>query len=117
MSRVGIERDANASIVAMRSAIPSSAKYSQLSGIRTRVGGDERVERQQPERRRRVDEDVVEVGAQAIEEPRSRCSRSRQRDELDFGAGEVAIRRDEREVIDAGVEDERAGSGGSPVSA
>ena len=31
------------------------------------VGGDERVEREQAERRRRVDEDVVEAVAQRIE--------------------------------------------------
>ena len=56
--------------------MPSSAKYSQLSGIRTRVGGNERIEREETERRRRIDEDVVEVVAQRrqqVAQPRSRC--------------------------------------------
>ena len=60
------------------------------------VGGDERVEREQPERRRRVDEDEVEAVAERVEHEAQPRLAVRQRDELDFGAGEVAIGRDER---------------------
>ena len=63
------------------------------------VGGDERVEREQAERRRRVDEDVVEAVAQRRRaSARRRRSRFGQRDELDFGAGEIAVGGDQREV-------------------
>ena len=60
------------------------------------VGGDERVEREQAERGRTVDEDVVVVVAQRMRAAREAVPRARQRDHLDFGAGQVAVGGDER---------------------
>ena len=72
------------------------------------VGGDERVEREQAERRRRVDEDEVEAIAERRRGARAGAARGRgSDDELDFGAGEVAVGGDERQVLDAGLEHER----------
>ena len=73
-----------------------------------RVGGDERVQREQSERRRRVDEDVVEVGAQRIEQTLQTTLAAVESDELDLGAGELAVGGKKRERVDAGREDERS---------
>ena len=75
------------------------------------VGGDERVERQQTERRRRIDEDVVEAVAQGVHERAEAALAILEQHELDLGAGEVAIRRDEGQAIDRGREHEVAGVG------
>ena len=84
-----------------------------------RVGGDERVQRQQAERRRAVDEDVVEVVARTRGRARSRSSRAGERHQLDFGAGEIAIRGNQLQAIDGGRNDERprVGGGSAVVSA
>src|SRR5690606_1032971 len=55
------------------------------------VGRDERVQREQAERRRAVDEDTVEAIAQRLQERAQTRLAVRQRDELDFGAGQVAL--------------------------
>ena len=68
------------------------------------VGGDERVQREQAERRRAVDEDVVEVGrAAARATRRRRVSRVEQRHQLDLGAGQVAVGGDERAGLSIAV--------------
>ena len=58
------------------------------------VGGDERVQRQQAERRRAVDEDVVVAWRTLARSMRSAFFAVRQRDQLDFRAGQVLVRRD-----------------------
>ena len=55
----GLSAARTRSMVAMSSAIPSSAKYSPLSGISTESAATSAFKCQQPERRRRVDEDHV----------------------------------------------------------
>ena len=82
------------------------------------VRGDERVEREQAERRRRVDEDVVEARAERVEHVAQAMLAMRQRDELDFGAGQIAIGGDERESGDRSSSAETlTGSSTSVVSA
>ena len=63
------------------------------------VGGDERVQREQPERRRRVDEDEVEAIAQRLEQVAQTALAIRERDELDLRAGEIAIGGNQRQVL------------------
>ena len=66
------------------------------------VGGDERVEREQAERGRAVDEDEVERVAQRRRAGAQAALAIGERDELDFRAGEVARRGDERQGSIAG---------------
>jgi hypothetical protein len=56
-----------------------------------RVSGDESVERQESERRRRVDEDVVVLFAHRCDQLTKPLLAALQRDHLDFSAGQVAI--------------------------
>ena len=68
MSRRWIERAANA---AQRGdEVGKALEREVLAGQRNQhgVGGDERVQREQPERRRRVDQDEVEVVANRRED-------------------------------------------------
>ena len=69
------------------------------------VGGDERVEREEAERRRRVDEDDVEGVAKRREHALQSALAIGERDELDLGAGELPVRGDERQVLDLGLDD------------
>ena len=65
------------------------------------VGGGQRVDGQQPERRRAVDEDVVVVGRRsAASESREPPLALLERGELDLGAGQRDRRRDEVEAVD-----------------
>ena len=73
------------------------------------VGGDERVEGEQAERGRCVDQDEVEAIAQRIEQLTQTALAVRQVDELDFRAGEIAIRGDQPKVLDARFEQEGGG--------
>ena len=59
-----------------------------------RVGGDERVEREQSERRRRVDEDDSRTSHAAAQEALEPVFTFGESDELDLGAGEVSDRRE-----------------------
>ena len=52
------------------------------------IGGDERVQREQAERRRAVDEDVVELVAQRLEQVPQAAFAIGQGDQFDLGAGE-----------------------------
>ena len=61
------------------------------------VCGDERVEREQSERRRAIDEDVIEARAQRIEDPLQAMLALGQRHHLDFCAGQIAVRGHERQ--------------------
>ena len=65
------------------------------------VSGDERVQRQQAERRRAVDQDVIELRAQRVEDALQPVLSLWEGDHLDLCAGEVAVRGDEREIGDA----------------
>ena len=64
------------------------------------IGGDECVQRQQPERRRAVDQDVVVALANAREKLADAFLAVRQRNELDLSAGQVLVRRDHIEPLD-----------------
>ena len=75
------------------------------------IGGHQRVQRQQAERRGAVDEDVVVAVAHAAHERAEALFALRQRDELDLGAGQVAVGGHEIKALDAGLNDERAGVG------
>jgi hypothetical protein len=103
MSSEGLNEPRTRRSVATRSARPSSAKYSQVS-----VGGDEGVEREQSERGRRVDEHGVVVVAEWFEHGAQARFAGGEGDELDFRAGQVSIRRHEREVLDLGGHHARA---------
>ena len=105
----GIERGAHAA--QRRDEIGESFEREVFAVERDQhgVGGDERVEREQAERRRRVDEDEVESFAQRLEQIAETALAVGQRHELDFGAGEIAIRGNQPEVLDAGLEQEGGG--------
>ena len=70
------------------------------------IGGDERVEREQAERRRRVDDDEVEFVAQRREQILQAALAIGDADQFDLGAGEIARRGNEREPIDRRGQDE-----------
>ena len=67
MSSAGLNARADAAQRRDEIGEPFEREVFAVERNQHRVGGDERVERQQPERRRRVDEDVVEPVAQAVE--------------------------------------------------
>ena len=73
------------------------------------VGGDQRVEGQQAEARRAVDEDAVEAVAQRLEETAQSELAFGQADQLDLGAGELTVGRDHEEVIERGRQNDRVG--------
>ena len=75
------------------------------------VGGDERVQREQAERRGAIDEDVIVLVAERRDEGAQPFLAVGECDELDLGAGEIAVGRDEAQAIDAGRDDERGGGG------
>jgi hypothetical protein len=74
-----------------------------------RVGGDECVERQEPQRRWGVDEDVIEVGPKPLEQEAKPILAMGNRHQIDLSAGEIPVRRNQREALDAGPEDEVRG--------
>ena len=103
MSSAGLSDGAHAAHRADEIGEPFEREVLAVQRNQHGVGGDERVERQQAERRRAVDEDVVEVVAQrARAASRSRSSRCGERDQFDFGAGEVAIGGNQLQALDAG---------------
>ena len=106
MSSVGLSAARTRRSVATQIGEPFEREVLAVERDEHRVGGDERVEREQAERRRRVDEDVVEAIAQWLEEVAQAALASRQRDELDFRAGEIAIGGNQPEMLDRGLEDE-----------
>ena len=69
-------------------------------------GANERIERQQSERRRAIDEDVIETIAQRRKKPAQLGFAARERDHLDFGAREVAIGGQYREPWNRGLRNE-----------
>ena len=109
MSSVGLSVPRTRRNVATRSARPSSAKVLAGQRNQDRIGGDERVEGQQSERRRGVDENDVEGVADRGEEVLQAPFAIRERDEIDFGTGELAIGGDERQSLDEGRNDGELG--------
>ena len=92
MSSVGFSDPGRAS--ASRRGRPALRVRSiRMQGNEHRVGGDERVQCQQPETRRAVDEDAVERLRSGRANRRRRDSR-RQANQFDLGAGELAVGRD-----------------------
>ena len=71
-----------------------------------RVGGDERVEGQEAERRRTVDEDVVIAFRDGPEQAAQPLLAREQSDHLDFRARQVAVGGDDFEPLDGGGQDE-----------
>ena len=96
MSSVGIERGAHAA--QRRDEIGQAFEREVLAVQRDQhgVGGDERVEREQAERRRAVDDDEAKRERSGSRNARRRRSRSVSGDELDLRAGEIAGRGHER---------------------
>ena len=117
MSSDGIERAAHAPHRADEIGEAFEREVLAVQRDQHGVGGDERVERQQAERRRAVDEDVVELGAQRIEDALQPVLALRHRDQLDLGAGQIAIGRHERQVRDACRQDIRRRRRASPSAA
>ena len=74
------------------------------------VGGDERVDGEQPQARRAVDEDVVQPGARrsvalaavGLQGPQQPVLPGHQRHQLDLGAGQVQGRRRAEQVREVG---------------
>ena len=65
-------------------------------------GGDERVQRQQAERRRAVDEDVIEAIAERREKSAQLRFAPRQRHHFDLGARQIAIGGQDRQIGNRG---------------
>ena len=74
--RPGLSSRWTSSIVSSTCARPSSAKYSVCTGTITAIGGDQRVDRQRPERRRAVDQHVAEAVAHRPRARRAAAARS-----------------------------------------
>src|SRR4029079_14094313 len=68
--------------------------------------GDERVEREQAERGRTVDEDPVEVLAQRLEQTPQPALAVDEAHKLDVGAGETAVSGHDLQVVDGARDDE-----------
>jgi len=101
-----------------------SMVYATLStgfksgGFNTQAPGDpafslggEGVQREQPEGRRAIDEDVIEVVARGREQGAQPLFAAAERHQFDLGAGQMAIGRNQLHAIDGGGEHERAGVG------
>jgi hypothetical protein len=56
-----------------------------------RVGRDQGVQREQPQRRRAVDENEIELVAERLQNPPQAALAFRKRDHLDLGAGQIPI--------------------------
>ena len=108
MSSDGLRAPRTRRRVPTRSASPSSAKYSQLSGMSTASAATRALSVSSPsdggvsmntksKRRAKRLEDVAEATL-AI----------RERDELDFGAGQIPVGGNQAEVLDPRVDDERS---------
>ena len=76
-----------------------------------RVCGDERVQREQAERRRTVDEDQVELRAERIQHAPEAVLARQHADELDFGAGQVSVGRNQGQVVHPGRQEKGFGLG------
>ena len=111
MSSDGIERGADAAERRDEIGEPFEREVLAVERNQDRVGGDERVEREQPERRRRVDEDVVEAAARSRSSTvRRRCSRCGSETSSISAPGQIAVGRDERESGDGRRQQKRRGS-------
>ena len=95
-----VERGADAAHRADEIGEPFEREVLAVQRNQHGVGGDERVERQQAERRRAVDEDVVEVVAHRREQRAQPFFARGERDQFDFGAGEIAVGGDQRQAVD-----------------
>ena len=84
-----IERRAHAAHRADEIGEPFEREVLAVQRNQHGVGGDERVERQQAERRRAVDEDVVVVVAHRREQRAQPLFAPGKRDQLDFRAGQL----------------------------
>ena len=98
MRETRIERARTRSIVDDELRDAFEREVFAVEGNEHGVGGDERIEGEQPERRRRVDEDVVEVARAADRGALKATLAAVERDELDLGAGQLPIGRKERET-------------------
>ena len=108
MSSAGLSAARTRRIVPTRSARPSSAKYSQCSGISTASAATSAFSVSRPSDGGQSMKMWSYSSRSGARSARSRSSRWGSGDQLDFGAGEVAIGGDEAEAIDAGRDDERA---------
>ena len=120
MSRRGIEAVADAAERGDEIGEPFEGEVLAVERNQHGIGGDERVEREEAERRRRVDEDVVEaIGAvvEAVDDRPEAMLAVGERDELDLGTGEVAIGGDQGQIANRRLEDEGRGVGGVVVRA
>ena len=111
MSSAGIERGADATD---RGDEIGEAFERQVFAVQRNqhgVGGDERVERQQAQGGRAVDEHVVVLIPDGGDETPQPFLAMGQRDQLDLRACQLAIGRNQHEAIDDGGNDERPGIG------
>ena len=115
MSRDGIEAVADAAERGHEIGEPFEGEVLAVERNQHGIGGDERVEREEAERRRRVDEDVVEaIGAvvEAVDDRPEPMLAVGERHELDLGTREVAIGGDQGQIANRRLEDEGRGVGG-----
>ena len=76
------------------------------------VCGNQGVQRKQPERRRTIDENVVEVVARDRQQYAQPLLPAGQHDQLDFGACEISIGGQQQHPVDASWNHERSRVGG-----
>ena len=102
MSSAGIERGAHAAQRRDEIGQPFEREVLAVQRDEHGVGGDQRVQRQQAERRRTVDDDESIAGAQRVDERAQPALAIGQRNELDFGAGKIAGGGDEVQMLERG---------------
>ena len=117
ISSDGIEREAHAAQRADEIGEALEREVFAVQRDEDRVGGDERVQREQSERGRRIDDEEVEARSQRIEEAAQPPIAIGQRNQLDLRAGEIARGGDDAEAVDGGREDEVLGDDDVAASA
>ena len=101
MSRPRVERGAHAAHRADEIGEPFEREVLAVQRNQHGVGGDERVEREQPERGRAIDEDVIEPVAKRRDQGAQPLLAVGKRDQLDLGACEIPVGREQRQPVHA----------------
>ena len=107
MSSTGIEAAADAPQRGNEIGESFEREVFAIERDQDRIGGDEGVQREQAERRWRIDEHVVEAIAEAADDRAQPLLAIRHRHEFDFRAGEIAVGGNQTEPGDRGLQDVR----------
>ena len=106
MSSDGVERGAHAPQRCDEIGEAFEGEVLAVERNQDGVGRNQRVQREQPERGRAVDEDRIELVPQRRQESAEALLAVGHRDELDLGAREVPVRGNGEQTVDPGLQDE-----------